>query len=240
MDKIKCIIIDDEPPAVQLMEKYCSMTDQLDVVATFQNAVKAFTAISELNIDLIFLDIQMPVLNGIQFLKSLKNPPSVIFTTAYRDYAVEGFDLDIIDYLLKPISFDRFLKSIDRYRLKVSSEPPKEIETSSQEVLFFNINKTHRKIVVDDIQYLESLKDYVRIHTKDEKLVVKGNLGSVLKKISKGKLIRIHRSFAIAFHALKAYNQRSVEINGENLPIGESYREDFKKNVEEYQSHRPK
>jgi len=226
MSKIKCIIIDDEPPAIQLIEKYCSMVEQLEVVATYQNAVKAFTCMNDLKVDLIFLDIQMPILNGIEFLKSLNEPPSVIFTTAYRDYAVEGYDLDIVDYLLKPISFDRFLKAVDRYRQKLVSNS--ETQKEDKGIVYFNVNKTHRKVVINEILYLESLKDYVRIHTIDEKLVVKGNLGTILKMIPTGQLVRIHRSFAISMSAIKAYNKKSVEINGITLPIGESYRDEFK------------
>jgi len=233
MTNIKCIIVDDEPPAIQLLENYCSLIEHTEVVATCQSAIKAFDLFNTVNVDLLFLDIQMPVLTGIDFLKSLKNPPAVIFTTAYREYAIDGYDLDIVDYLLKPISFDRFLKSVDRYRKKFSSVQSPVLKGESMEYIFFNINKKHHKILIDDIYYIESLKDYVRIHTSGEKLVVKGNLGSILKNLPSARFTRIHRSYAIAMKALKTYSQRNVEINDISLPIGESYKEALLKRIKE-------
>ncbi len=227
MNKFSCLIIDDEPPAIQLLKKYCTMVEQLELKASFQSAVEAFDFFKNDSVDLMFLDIQMPVINGIEFIKSLKNPPSVIMTTAYRDYAVEGFDLDIVDYLLKPISFDRFLKSIDRFRSKHTEEVRNSIKEKSVDHVFFNVNKKNHKIEFRDILYLESLKDYVKIHTKNKNLVVKGNLGTILKKLPSSIFIRIHRSYAIAMPALKAYNQKAVEIADTTLPIGDSYKETF-------------
>ena len=227
MSPIRCLIVDDEPPAIQLIETYAGMISQLSVVGTSQSAVKAFDILKSTEVDLVFLDIRMPVLNGIDFIKTLKNPPAVILTTAYREYALDGYDLDIIDYLLKPIAFDRFLKAIDRYQERHS--PPKAMDQKMQESetadhVFFNINKTHHKVNIDDIIYIESLKDYVRIHTGNNRLVVKGNLGSTMKLLPTSKFIRIHRSFAIALGHVNAYNQSEVEVDGEKLPIGVSYR----------------
>ncbi len=227
MRKISCFIIDDEPPAIQLLNKYCSMVDQLEVVDTFGSAIQAFDKLNETTIDLLFLDIQMPIINGLAFLKSLQNPPSVILTTAYREYAVEAYDLDIIDYLLKPIPFDRFLKSIDRYKEKGKLSQDLNEKREESPFIFFNINKKQHKVVIDDITYLESLKDYVRIHTLNETLVVKGNLGSIFEKFPIDKFIRIHRSYAIAIRSLKSYNQKVVDLNGITLPIGESYKSAF-------------
>lgn len=165
------------------------------------------------------MDIRMPVLNGIDFIKVLKNPPAVIIKTAYREYALDGYDLDIIDYLLKPISFDRFLKAVDRFRNRKDDNSGGVIARTSGEVepldhIFFNVNKTYHKVRVDDIIYIESLKDYVRIHMKDDKLVVKGNLGSTLKLLRDVKFLRIHRSFVIAKEYVKSYNQSEVEVGG--------------------------
>lgn len=225
--KISCLIVDDEPPAIKLIEKYCSLIEQLEVVHTCQSAVHAYDYLQDYSVDLLFLDIQMPVLNGIAFLKSIKNPPAIIITTAYREYAIEGYDLDIIDYLLKPIGFDRFLKAIDRYQHRKKPIEVASLPTKKEAFIFFNVNKKHHKIIIAEIVYLESLKDYTCIHTNKEKLVVKGNIGTILKELPEANFIRIHRSFAIAFSALKSYNQRQVELNNVTLPLGESYRDAF-------------
>lgn len=233
MTTIKCLLVDDEPPAIALLEKYASMIDQLEVVGTSYSAVKAFDMLKNKEIDLLFLDIRMPVLNGIDFIKTLKNPPAIILTTAYREYALDGYDLDIIDYLLKPIAFNRFLKAIDRYSnrvvtpiIKTPTPPPNQTDH-----LFVNVNRTHHKVILNDILYIESLKDYVRIHTKKDRLVVKGNLGSFMKQIPDNRFIRIHRSFAIALGYIESYNQQELEIAGQKLPIGSSYREALMKRL---------
>lgn len=235
MNPIRCLIVDDEPPALVLLEKYASMIDQLTVVGTSQSAVKAFDLLKTTEVDLMFLDIRMPVLNGIDFIKALKHPPSVILTTAYREYALDGYDLDIIDYLLKPISFDRFLKAVDRYKHRsietLGSDPAPIIAQENVDHIFFNVNRTHHKVFLDDILYIESLKDYVRIHTVSDDLVVKGNLGTTMKLLPATKFLRIHRSFAIATEKIKSYSQSEIEIGDQKLPIGISYRGDVDKEL---------
>lgn len=228
MTKIRCLLIDDEPPAIELLEKYISMIDQLKIVGKSYSALKAIDILKEQQVDLIFLDIQMPVLNGIDFIKTLKNPPAIILTTAYREYALEGYDLDIVDYLLKPFPFDRFLKSIQRYEERNTLPiPAPEKTATSDEInhIFLNINRTHHKVILKEIHYIESLKDYVRIHTSTDRLVVKGNIGSFMKKLPETQFVRIHRSYAVAIQHIKSYNQSEVEIADLQLPIGVSYRE---------------
>ena len=231
MEKIRCLLIDDEPPAIELLRKYISMIDQLEIVGTSHSAIKAFDLLKDKKVDLMFLDIQMPVLNGIEFIKTLKDPPAIILTTAYREYALDGYELDICDYLLKPIAFDRFLKAVYRYRERInpnSSESQTLIPSNvmnQPEHIFFNVNRTHHKVLLNDILYLESLKDYVRIHTVSDQLVVKGNLGSMMKQLPERLFVRIHRSFAIALSCIKSYNQNEVDIKGTKIPIGMSYRE---------------
>lgn len=233
MSQIRCLLVDDEPPAIALLERYTNMIDQLEVVGTSHSAVKAFDMLKSKEVDLLFLDIQMPVLNGIDFIKTLKNPPAIILTTAYREYALDGYDLDIIDYLLKPISFERFLKAVDRYRERITVAPiiQKNITTTASDYIFFNVNRTHHKIMLSDIIYIESLKDYVRIHTTKEQLVVKGNIGTIMKQLSNDQFVRIHRSFAVALAHIKSYNQSEVEVDGQKLPIGFSYREELMKRL---------
>jgi len=233
MNKIRCLLVDDEPPAIALLKKYTSMIDQLEVVDTSYSAVKAFDMLKSKKIDLLFLDIRMPVLNGIDFIKTLKNPPAIILTTAYREYALDGYDLDIIDYLLKPIAFKRFLKAVDRYRERLVSpivEQPESVDHPPKHI-FLNVNRTHHKVILNDILYIESLKDYVRIHTTKDQLVVKGNIGSFTKLIPTSQFIRIHRSFVIALAHVQSFNQSEVEITGQKLPIGASYRDGLMKRL---------
>lgn len=230
---IKCLLVDDEPPAIELLQKYASTIDQLEVVGTSHSAINAFDMLKDTPVDLMFLDIQMPVLNGIDFIKSLKNPPAIILTTAYREYALDGYELDIIDYLLKPIAFDRFLKAVDKYRDRSMVSKPTSNETVAETVaeqpdhIFFNVNRTHHKILLHEITYLESLKDYVRIYTSNDSLVVKGNLGLVLAQLPASQFVRVHRSFAVALSKVNSYSSSEVEVGSKKLPIGASYRESF-------------
>lgn len=227
MSKIRCLLVDDEPPAIELLERYTGMIDQLEVVGTSHSAVRAFDMLKDKKIDLIFLDIQMPVLNGLDFIKTLKNPPAIILTTAYREYALDGYDLDIIDYLLKPIAFERFLKAVDRYRDRMTLQTiEKDSSTQKLDYIFCNINRTRHKVVLGDILYIESLKDYVRIHTINKRLIVKGNIGTFMKQLPREQFIRIHRSHAIALSYIKSYNQSEVTVGEHSLVIGMSYREE--------------
>lgn len=230
MNKIRCLLVDDEPPALELLGKYASMIEQIEVVGTNASAVEAFDFLSREKVDLIFLDIQMPVLNGIDFLKSLQHPPAVILTTAYREYALDGYDLDIIDYLLKPIPFERFLRAIERFKSKQTATTPLPTESSGEADFFFcKVDRTQHKIYFDHILYVESLKDYVRIHTTDRAFVVKGNLGSYMKILPPDKFTRVHRSFAVANQAITAYNPREVRVGEKKIPIGGSYKLAFQK-----------
>lgn len=232
MKKIQCLLVDDEPPAIELLEKYASMVDQLEIVGTSHSAVNAFNLLKDRSIDLIFLDIRMPVLNGIDFIKTLANPPAIILTTAYREYALDGYDLNIIDYLLKPIAFDRFLKAVDRYcerTTAIITEKPPSAEQAGY--IFCNVNKTRHKVILSEILYIESLKDYVRVHLRHNTLVVKGNLGTFTKQLPSHQFIRIHRSYAVALSRINSYNQNEVTVEGHSLPIGLSYRDDFLKRI---------
>lgn len=232
MNLIKCMIVDDEPPARELIQRYCQLTQQLEVTAMCTSAIQAFDLLRNVEIDLIFLDIQMPVLNGVDFIKTLKHPPSIILTTAYREYALDGYDLDIIDYLLKPISFDRFLKSIDRYQSRAGILNGKIAkETKEIEHLVVNVNKKKHKVILSDILYIESLKDYYRIHFDDKRLVVKGNIGSVSKELPPGQFLRIHRSFIARRGAITSYSANTVSLGPVDLPIGTSYRKSVAKEL---------
>jgi len=228
--KIRCLVVDDEPLAIKLLEKHIQQFSQLELVASCWNAVQAFEILKTKEIDLIFLDIQMPGLNGIEFVKSLQHPPAIIFTTAYREYAVESYELDVVDYLLKPITFNRFFKSINKFFDKNNN---KEITSSSspltaeaaESFIYVNTNRRFVKIQFEKVWYVESLKDYVRIHTEEQKIMTKDKISEFEKKLP-DYFIRIHRSFIINIKKITAFTQHDIEINGEEIPIGISYKKE--------------
>ena len=227
-DTIKCIIIDDEPLAIKLIEKHCSQIPQLEIVASCQNALEAFEILKKDPIDLLFLDIQMPVLTGLEFAKSLQHPPSIIFTTAYREYALESYELNVVDYLLKPITFTRFFKAINKFlnSRKQETAPIVQIVTSkptAPEFIYVNANKKHIKILFQDILYVESIKDYIRIHTTDQRITTKDKISEFEQKVP-DYFLRIHRSFIVNKRKVTAFTAHDVEIGKTEIPIGVSYK----------------
>ncbi|MFD2874184.1 LytR/AlgR family response regulator transcription factor [Mucilaginibacter ximonensis] len=226
MKKIRCLLIDDEPLAIMLLEKHIAQLDFLEVTATCGNALKALEVLKRDGIDLVFLDIQMPAISGIDLLKTLKHPPKVIITTAYREYAVDGYDLDIVDYLLKPITFERFFKAVERY-LRGNDHPVTEtahLQSPEPDVIYFKSGYKNIRINTDDILYVESLKDYVKIVTTKETLTVKYRISDLENKLSAKGFLRIHRSFIANLKQIKAFTASDVEIGTVELPIGESYK----------------
>lgn len=223
--KYKCIIVDDEPLARELIASHLSHFENFDLIDCFDNALKAYTFLETNTVDLIFLDIEMPLLKGNDFLKKLKNPPKVIFTTAYREYAIEGYELNVIDYLLKPITFDRFFVSIEKF--KQMQIPKKEIAATAEDHIFVTSGSKNIKIIFDEILYIESLKDYITIHLENSKSHhIKQNI-SIFEKLLNSNFIRIHRSFIIQTKKLTAYSKNDVEINNVEIPIGNSYKENW-------------
>ncbi|MCK8520090.1 LytTR family DNA-binding domain-containing protein [Aquimarina sp. D1M17] len=223
---IQCLLVDDESPAIDLLKSHIKLLTNLEIVDSCYSAVEAFEVLKKKKVDLLFLDIEMPVLKGLDFLKTLQNPPKVIITTAYREYAIEGYDLDIVDYLLKPISFDRFVKAIDRFYERIPAVPnPSSVIQKEQNDTFFyvNVNKKHIKVVFDEILYIESLKDYVRIHTENQRIVVKSNIGKIEKQLPESLFLRTHRSYIVAIQKITAYTQKDLEIGDLEIPIGSSY-----------------
>ncbi len=225
---IKCLLVDDESPAIDLLKNHLQKFKEIEIVASCYNALEALAILKKEKVDLIFLDIEMPVLKGLDFLKSLQNPPKVIITTAYREYALEGYDLDVIDYLLKPISFDRFVKAIERFynRQQFLNTEIKKIPKKQPSFMYVNVNKKHIKIIFNEVLFIESLKDYVRIHTKKERIVVKGNIGRIEELLPKEKFLRIHRSYIVSLDKVTAFTHRDVEIGEIEVPIGSSYYKD--------------
>jgi DNA-binding LytR/AlgR family response regulator len=231
---MKCLIVDDEPLARQLLESYVAKIDGLTLVKSCENAVEAFTIIQQKPIDLIFLDIQMPLITGIDMLKSLKVKPRVILTTAYRDYAFEAFDLDVVDYLLKPILFERFLRSISKiYQFK---EPVEEIvennnHTHSYDEAYIYLKEDREmvKVFLKDILYIESLRDYVKVKTKDKQVITYQKISYLEQKLPENKFIRVHRSFIVSFDKVVSFTSNCVKIGNFEIPIGRNYKnETFK------------
>ena len=225
---VKCLIVDDEPLALLLIEKHISQIPQLEIVAKCQNALEAFEILKQEKIDLLFLDIQMPVLTGLEFAKSLPNRPSIIFTTAYREYAVESYELDVVDYLLKPISFSRFFKAFNKY-LNMQKQGgntqaiPVTTKETSPNFIYVNSNKKHIKVLFDEILYIESIKDYVRIHTNDQRIITKDKISEFEKKVSEN-FLRVHRSFIVNRKQITAFTAHDIEIGETEIPIGGSYK----------------
>lgn len=234
--KIKCIIVDDEPLARDVLEGYAKQMDQLEVVAVCANAVEAFGNLQKHKIDLVFLDIKMPKINGLELLESLNPIPLVVFTTAYREFAVKAFELDAIDYLLKPISLGRFMKTVakankylcgnhDISRHETTLDPtPKTAHTEEPELLYIKSQRKIVKLDLSEICYLESLNDKVLIHTTDNTINTTQRIGYLAEKLPKNQFIRIHRSFIVSLDKVTAFNSIMVEVKGKELPVGRNYR----------------
>lgn len=224
--KVKCLIVDDEPLAIRLIEKHIAKIDDLEVVATCNNALKAFEILNSQPIDLLFLDIKMPSITGIDFLRNLKNPPKTIFTTAYRDYAIEGYDLGVVDYLLKPVTLERFLKAVDKFFSETAKANNQVMGTASDEFILVKSGTKNYKVNVKDILYIESLKDYIKINLSDSKSIIsKYKIGDIEAELNEKHFLRIHRSFIINSSKITAFSMNEIEINGIEVPIGASYKE---------------
>lgn len=225
--ELKCVIVDDEPLAIEVLESYVEKVDRLSLVGKFRNAISAFDFLQMEEVDLMFLDIQMPKLTGIDFLKTLKNPPKVIFTTAFREYALEGFELEVSDYLLKPISFERFLKSISKVFEDSGNRisPPSIVSNIEDEpFVYFKVDKRMVKIRLNDILIIESIKDYVRVKTAEKEIVTHQQISYLEHKLPEDKFLRIHRSFIVAIDKIDAFSATEVEIDKKYVPIGRNYK----------------
>ena len=224
--KIRCIIIDDEPLAVQVIQSHLGLLPEVEVIDSFQDPTKAFDILNQGNVDLVFLDIEMPQLSGMELIKTIPSSVKVIFTTAFRNYALESYDLDAVDYLLKPISFSRLFKAVNKYKsltnLPVSKEPPDK-NIPENDHLYVNSNKKFIKINFDDIDYVESMKDYVRIFTPQENTITKDTIANFEKKLPP-TFLRVHRSYIVNTEKITAFTKMDVEIGQKEIPIGASYK----------------
>lgn len=219
----KCLIVDDEALARELVATHLAQLDDFEVVASCANAMEARRILQQQKIDLLFLDIEMPLLKGTTFFKGLSEKPRVIFTTAFRDYAVEGFELNAVDYLVKPILFDRFLQAIDKFVASLQVETG-QIE-ESKNYIYVQSKRKNIKVLLDEINYVESVKDYIRIHLLESTLMVKYGISAFEQQLDR-RFLRIHRSFLVNTDKVTAFTRQDVEIGSTEIPIGESYKDE--------------
>jgi len=230
--KIKCLVVDDEPPAREILKQHIAGVDALELAGTCANAVEAISFLKDHPVDLIFLDIQMPQLLGTNFIRTLKSPPKVIFTTAFRKYALEGFELDAVDYLLKPISFERFLKGINKvmqinFPVEYPSSLPKENhKEQANSFLYFRADRKMVKVFFNDILFIEALKDYIKIVTQSRTIVTKYVLTTLAELLPADEFLRIHKSYIVAIGKIESFNADCIQIAKHELPIGRLYKYD--------------
>ncbi len=217
---IKCIAIDDEPLALQVIQEYCQRITFLSLEKVFTNTDEAKEYLKNNKIEILFLDIQMPDINGLQFYKSLPTKPIVVFTTAYKDYAVEGFSVDAIDYLLKPFEYDRFLKACYKAKEYVEFLSSQELQLNS---LFVKVNYEIMKINLKDIELIEALDDYIKIYIKPTPVLTLMTLKSITEKLPSRDFLRVHRSFIVPIHKIEKFSKTKVFVIGKEIPIGSSY-----------------
>lgn len=230
--KIKCLVVDDEPPAREILKQHIAGVEALELAGTCANAVEAVSFLKDHPVDLIFLDIQMPQLLGTNFIRTLKSPPKVIFTTAFRKYALEGFELDAVDYLLKPISFERFLKGVNKVlQINSASElsSPSSHENHKEPAnsfLYFRAERKMVKVYFNDILFIESLKDYIKIVTQNRTIVTKYVLTTLAELLPSEDFLRIHKSYIVAINKIESFNADNIHIAKHELPIGRLYKYD--------------
>ncbi|MCJ8212027.1 response regulator transcription factor [Mucilaginibacter sp. RS28] len=234
--KIRTLVVDDEPHAIEVIEKYLLNFNQVEIVAKCPDAIQAFQILQQKTIDLIFLDIKMPGINGTDFLKSLKNPPNVIFTTAYSEYALEGFELNAVDYLLKPVSFDRFMRAMDKvyqlYDRKTTLALTHDLPIGDAEsYLYLKVERKIIKININDILWIESLRDYIKVVVENQVYISKQKISFLEEMLPERKFVRIHRSFIVALNKIASFYSASVEVSGHELPIGRLYKQDVQKRL---------
>ena len=227
MQKYSCIIVEDEPLAAEVLEDYIKQVPFLQLRGTCSDAIYAMEMLQKEKIDLIFLDIHLPKLKGFDFIKALKNPPQVIITSAYQEYALQGYELNVVDYLLKPIEFSRFLMAVNKLKQNVIPFSPVHSmpATAERMQLFFNVSKKKVRVYLDEILYIESMKEYIRIVTRDKSILTKFQIGQIEELLARNNFLRVHRSFIVAKDKIEAFTATDVEVGGKAIPIGRSYKE---------------
>ncbi|WP_370089571.1 LytR/AlgR family response regulator transcription factor [Ekhidna sp.] len=228
-EKIKCLVVDDEPIARDILVGYIVQLDNLELAGTCINAIEANNFLQTESVDLILLDIEMPQVSGLNFLANLENPPKVIITTAYREFALEGFELNALDYLLKPISMERFMRAIQ----KITQTESKELPEASY--IYLKADKKMVQIFFHEIEYIEGLSNYVKIHLTDRMIISYQKLSHLEKVLPEHDFIRIHRSFIVARVKVKSYTTSFLEVGGAEIPIGGNYKEEVLGKLKEFE-----
>lgn len=233
MEKYNCVIVEDEPLAAEVLRDYIAQVPFFNLTQTCSDAMFAMEVLKNQKTDVIFLDIHLPKLKGLDFIKTIKNPPQIIITSAYGEYAIKGYELNVVDYLLKPIEFSRFLTAVNK--LRPQNEHAIHSENENMTVLasgaldkphlFLNVGKKKVKIYLDNILFIESLKEYIRIVTKEKSILTKFQLSQIEQTLAKEKFIRVHRSFIVAKSKIDAFTAIEIEVGGKQIPIGRSYKE---------------
>lgn len=231
MSSVKCIIVEDEYPAVEILKGYLEKFSHWQIMETFDNALDAIYYLSKNSVDVIFLDIQLPELSGIDFIKTLEAPPVIVITSAYNEHAIEAFELVVFDYLLKPYSFQRFAKTISRINNHLKS-PVATTVNEDQKYIVVNENRQRIKIIMDDIIFVESQKEYVRIVCKDNEVVTKLGISKIEKLFPSDVILRVHRSFLVSKSKITSFNKNRIVLNNQLIPIGKLYQKDVLRKLE--------
>jgi len=227
--KLRCLLIDDEPPALKVLASHIAQMSSLEIVAQCINAIEALDVLHQKPVDVIFLDIKMPKILGTEFLRNLSHPPKVIFVSAYRDYAVEGYELDAVDYLVKPVSFERFVKAMAKLKRTTGQDaiiPINEYHPNPEAFVYLKVDKHMQKVFINEIVYIESWKDYIKLFlTSGKNLLVKQSISSIENLLSEHKFMRIHRSYMVSVDKISEYNGLAVKVNATEIPIGRLYKQ---------------
>lgn len=227
--KLRCLLIDDEPPALKVLANYIANINGLEIVGQCKNAIEALDILNQYQVEVIFLDIKMPKILGTEFLKNLSHPPKVIFVTAYRDYAVDGYELDAIDYLVKPVSFERFFKAITKLRRIMGHDNTSTVienKVPSEPFVYLKVDKDMKKIFIKNIVYIESCKDYAKLFFNDGKnLLVKQTISALENLLSNHQFMRVHRSYIVSLNKISGFNGVSLQLDGIEIPIGRLYKQ---------------
>ena len=227
-DKISCIIVDDEPVAREILVNHLSLIDSVNVVANCKSAIEAFNVINDKKVDLIFLDINMPSISGLSFAKSINRDIRIIFTTAYREYAIDGFDLQAVDYLLKPISFDRLLQALNKYigeNSCLKKNDPLPADTDRPDHFFARSDRKMVKICFNEILYIESIGDYVKIHLEGKTVVTRESMSGIEAKLPQSAFLRTHRSFIVSVGHIDSFTSEYIETGKNQVPVSRTYKE---------------
>ena len=228
--KYRCLIVEDEPIAAEIIASFIERDNELELVEICSDAIYAHSVLKNQSVDLLFLDLHLPILKGFDFLRKLPDPPAVIVTTAYHDYALEGYELDVVDYLLKPIPFERFEKAVQKFKHFIKAEEAL-LEHSDRDYILVQLAKRQLKIYLDDIFYIESFREYIVIHTKADDIKIKMPISKIEELLDKNKFKRVHKSYIVSHDKIEVYSAKELIVNGTKIPVGRAFKEPENKNI---------